>query len=334
MNFENLTNLIEQGAVIDTEKNRVELAFPSPDGTNSRFIGYFPSESIQVLAYDIHTSYLPDLGFEKNGTGRYLRINYCKSGKCEFKSKDGRSAYVSAGEISMDYYIDNDGTFSLNTENYVGIEIIMQVDNVIMEIPTLAMLKKAIKRMDLPEYATNINSLYFVDASDDTKHTLDKLLKYCFSGYDCEAIIIKISELGHNIGTDLTNYKPKVRMFVTPNQTRIAEDVHQCLTNRFGEKWTVAVFVDKYGVSASTIKNYFRNVYGCGFKEYQIKIRMTRAAEMLRNTKLDIKDISERVGYLSRTKFGEAFKNYYGVTPFEYRCNANIEKAKSDLKEE
>lgn len=334
MNFENLTNLIEQGAVIDTQKNRVELAVPSPDGTNSRIVGYFPSESIQVIAHDIHSNSMPYSGFDQSGTGRYLRINCCKSGRCEFKSKDGNSAYVSAGEVSIDYYIDNNGTFSINAENYVGIEIIMQVDNVVEEIPTLAMLKKAIKRMALPAYATNINSLYFVDASDDTKHTLDKLLKYCFNNYDCEAIVIKISELGHNIATDLTTAKPKVRTFATSAQTHIAEDVHQCLTDRYGEKWTVAVFADKYGVSASTIKNYFRNVYGCGFKEYQVKIRMTRAAEMLRNTKLDIKDISEKVGYLSRTKFGEAFKNYYGVTPFEYRCNANIEKAKSDLKEE
>lgn len=334
MNFEDLTNLIEKGAVIDTEKKRVELVVPSPDGNNSRIVGYFPSDSIQVIAYDIHTKDMPDLGFEKGGTGRFLRINCCQSGRCEFKGKDGKSSYISAGEISMDYYIDDDGTFAFTAEYYTGVEIIMQVDNVVEEIPTLAMLKKAIKRMDLPEYATNINTIYFVDASDDTKHTLNTLLKYSFNNYDCEAIIIKISELGHNIGTDLTASNPKVRTFATPAQTHIAEDIHECLTEKYGEKWTVGFFADKYGVSASSIKNYFRNVYGYGFKEYQIKIRMAKAAELLRETKLDIKDISEKVGYMSRTKFGETFKNYYGAAPFEYRCNANIEKAKSNLKEE
>lgn len=334
MNFENLTSLIEKGAVIDTEKNRVELVVPSPDGENSRFVGYFPSESIQVFAYDIHTKDIPDLKLKKGGTGRYLRINCCKSGRCEFKSKDGKNTYISTGEVSMSYYIDDDGTSFFTADNYVGVEIIMQVDNVITEIPTLAMLKKAIKRMDLPEYATNINSLYFVDASDDTKNTLDKLLKYCFNNYDCEAVIIKISELGHNIGTDLTISKPKVRTFAAPAQTRIAEDVHRCLTEEYGEKWTVSIFAEKYGMSSSTIKNYFRNVYGCGFKEYQIKIRMTKAAEMLRDTNLGIKEISKKVGYLSRAKFGETFNNYYSVTPYEYRCNVNMEKAKSNSKEE
>ena len=330
MNFEDLTNLTEKGAVIDEEKKRVELAVPLPDGSKSRIVGYFPSKSIQIIAYDIHTGAMPDLGFEKSGTGRYLRVNCCKSGRCEFKRKDGKSAYISSGEVSMDYYIDDDGTFSLTADNYVGVEIIMQIDSVITEIPTLAMLKKAIKRMDLPEYATSINSLYFVDSSEDTKNTLDKLLKYCFNDYDCEAVIIKISELGHNIGTDLIASTPNVHAFTTPIQAYIAEDVHRSLSERYGEKWTVNVFAEKYGVSASTIKNYFRNVYGCGFKEYQVKIRMTKAAELLRDSKLEIKDIASKVGYLSRAKFGVAFNNYYGVTPFEYRCNAHIEKAESD----
>ena len=304
-----------------------------PDGSKSRIVGYFPSESIQIIAYDIHTSDMPNMGFEKSGTGRYLRVNCCKSGRCEFKRKDGKSAYISSGEVAMDFYIDDDGTFSLTADDYIGVEILMQVDKVITEIPTLSMLKKAIKRMDLPEYATSINSLYFVDSSEDTKNTLEKLLKYCFNDYDCEAVIIKISELGHNIGTDLTASVPNVHNFIAPIQACIAEDVHRCLTERYGEKWTVGVFAEKYNLSASTIKNYFRNVYGCGFKEYQVKIRMTKAAELLRDTKLSLQDIAEKVGYLSRAKFVDAFNNYYGVTPFNYRCNVNIEKAESNSEE-
>ncbi len=115
-----------------------------PDGSKSRIVGYFPSESIQIIAYDIHTSDMPNMGFEKSGTGRYLRVNCCKSGRCEFKRKDGKSAYISSGEVAMDFYIDDDGTFSLTADDYIGVEILMQVDKVITEIPTLSMLKKAI----------------------------------------------------------------------------------------------------------------------------------------------------------------------------------------------
>ena len=49
--------------------------------------------------------------------------------------------------------------------------------------------------------------------------------------------------------------------------------------------------------------------------------------------KLSLQDIAEKVGYLSRAKFADAFNNYYGVTPFNYRCNVNIEKAESNSEE-
>ena len=238
----------------------------------------------------------------------------------------------------MDYKIDDDGSFSFVTEDYLGVEIIMQVDKVIVEIPTLAMLKKAIKRMDMPEYATSINTMYFVDASDDTNRTLSELLKYCFDDYDCEAIIIKTAELGHNIGTDLTISKAKLRTFATSTQAKIAEDIYRKLTEDYGQKWSVSVFAEKYGVSETTIKNYFRNVYGYSYKDYQKKVRMEKAsdmlkhtklhidkaADMLKHTKLHIDEIALKVGYLSQAKFGVVFKEYYGVTPSQYRLENKI----------
>ena len=207
MNFEDLDYLKKFGALLELDKKRFELKIPSSDGKMNHIIGYFPSESMQIIVRDIHTEQIPDLGLNFGGTGRYLRINLCKSGKCEFKGENGESLYLSAGEIAMDYKVDDDGSFCFVTEDYLGLEIVMQVDKVIVEIPTLAMLKKAIKRMKMPEYATSINTMYFVDASDDTNRTLLELLKYCFDDYDCEAIIIKTAELGHNIGMDLTTSK-------------------------------------------------------------------------------------------------------------------------------
>ncbi len=324
MNFEDLDYLKKFGALLEPDKKRFELKIPSSDGKMNHIIGYFPSESMQIIVRDIHTEQIPDLGLNFGGTGRYLRINLCKSGKCEFKGENGESLYLSAGEIAMDYKVDDDGSFCFVTEDYLGLEIVMQVDKVIVEIPTLAMLKKAIKRMKMPEYATSINTMYFVDASDDTNRTLLELLKYCFDDYDCEAIIIKTAELGHNIGMDLTTSKAKLRTFATSTQAKIAEDVYQKLTEDYSQKWPVSVFAEKYGLSETTIKNYFRNVYGYAYKDYQKKVRMEQAADILKYTKLNIDEIALKVGYLSHTKFGAVFKEYYGVTPSQYRLENKI----------
>ena len=203
----------------------------------------------------------------------------------------------------------------------------MQVDKVIVEIPTLAMLKKAIKRMPMPEYATSINTMYFVDASDSTNQTLSQLLHYCFEAYDWEAIIIKTAELGHNIGTDLTTSKAKLRTFATSTQAKIAEDIHQKLTEEYSGKWPASYFAQKYKLSETTIKNYFRNVYGDSYKDYQKKIRMKKAAEMLLSTDTNIEEIAVSVGYLSPTKFSQAFREYFGITPSRFRLDNRIKQA-------
>ncbi len=331
MKLEDLDYLKKFGALLEADKKRFEVKIPCSDGKMNRIIGYFPSESMQIIVRDIHTEQIPDFGLQFGGTGRYLRINLCRSGKCEFKGENGESLYLSAGEIAMDYKVDDDGSFRFVTDDYLGLEIIMQVDKVIVEIPTLAMLKKAIKRMKMPEYATSINTMYFVDASDNTKRTLSELLKYCFDDYDCEAIIIKTAELGHNIGTDLTTSKAKLRTFATSAQAKIAEDIYEKLTKDYGKKWPVSVFAEKYGLSETTIKNYFRNVYGYGYKDYQKKVRMEKAADMLKNSKFNIDEISLKVGYLSHTKFSTAFKEYYGVTPSQYRLDNKIKKTEDNV---
>ena len=297
MKFEDFDYLKESGALLEPDKKRFELEFLSVGGKTNRIIGYVPSESMQIIVRDIYTEKIPDFGLRFGGTGRYLRINLCKSGKCEFKGKNGESLYLSAGEIAMDYKIDDDGSF--------------------------------IKRMDMPEYATSINTMYFVDASDDTNRTLSELLKYCFDDYDCEAIIIKTAELGHNIGTDLTTSKAKLRTFATSTQAKIAEDIYRKLTEDYGQKWSVSVFAEKYGVSETTIKNYFRNVYGYSYKDYQKKVRMEKAADMLKHTKLHIDEIALKVGYLSQAKFGVVFKEYYGVAPSQYRLDSKIKEIES-----
>jgi len=329
MRAEDLENLNNNGAVLDMDNKRVEISKTDANGTESKVVCYFPSEHLQVIAYDIHSSNYPELGLQFGGEGRYLRINCCKKGSCQFKRKDGKFAYLSSGEISMDYNLNDDGTFSFTSDNYLGVEIIMQVDDVIVEIPALAMLKKAIKRMVLPDYSTNINSLYFVNASKNTKQVLDTLLDYCFQGEDYEAIVIKISELGYNIGLDLQRTDSKLRLFATRLQTRIAEDIYNKLTFECDKKWTASMFSEKYKLSESTVKNYFRNVYGYTFKEYQIKARMDKAADLLVNTKLSVGEISLKVGYLSGDNFRAVFKNYHGVSPLEYRMNKKIESSEN-----
>lgn len=63
----------------------------------------------------------------------------------------------------------------------------------------------------------------------------------------------------------------------------------------------------------------FRDSVGKSPQEFLISYRMTKAAELLKLTKLSIKDISNTVGYPSQLHFSRAFKKLYGISPKKWR---------------
>lgn len=323
MKIEDFRLLAEQGALINEEHKRIEFSLPN----GGRVVGYFPLESVQVYAYDIHGGVLPDLtqlGLRQPEKGRFLRANLCRGGSCKFV-KSGRNAMLMKNEVCMDYGYDNI-TMALKARQYLGVEIIMQIDEVVHDSPIYLLLSKALKVMNLPETDVKENFMFYFTMSTATRHQLDELTEYCLSDSDAAIVLIKTAEIGYNLGVDMQNGQSSRRGFVTKSQLSVAEDIHYCLTERYSEKWVAGQFAEKYGFSVTTVKNYFKSVYGYDFKEYQIKVRMEKAAELLRDTTSSVGEISSMVGYSTHAKFGAIFKRTYGVTPLEYRRASKIER--------
>ena len=55
--------------------------------------------------------------------------------------------------------------------------------------------------------------------------------------------------------------------------------------------------------------------------------RMARAEQLLKETRLPIREISARVGYANPLHFSRAFKSVYKIAPREYRQQHFIEPA-------
>lgn len=305
------TDMMEQ----DNAK-RTELDLP--DG--GRIISYHPFKSMQIIFFDVHSSYLPDLwklGFRKGDEGRYLRTLICKRGSCDF-AVNGKTNTLPSGKVMMDYSVGDDKNFNFITENFSGVEITMQVDTLVEENSMMKMLRIVIESMGLPEEEIYDSDGYLFSYSKNTAQTLDKLLDAGFGNAAGIVILAQTVELGHNLGSDIKEHQK----ISSNRQTVIAEDIYRCLTEDFGTKYTAAEFAKKYRVSDTTVKKYFKKTYGYGFKEYQTKVRMEYAAKQLTETDISIGEIANLVGYSKQTKFTKAFKAYYDVTPSEYRKRA------------
>jgi AraC-like DNA-binding protein len=71
--------------------------------------------------------------------------------------------------------------------------------------------------------------------------------------------------------------------------------------------------------SPGNLSRLFRQQHGLSFQAYLQRLRLEKAAELLRNTRLPIARIAKRVGYRDVSRFGQHFKRTFKATPVEYR---------------
>ena len=56
-------------------------------------------------------------------------------------------------------------------------------------------------------------------------------------------------------------------------------------------------------------------------KKLIISLRMKKALELLKNENYTISEIADKLGYKNQFYFSKEFKEYYGVSPINYKIN-------------
>ncbi len=107
--------------------------------------------------------------------------------------------------------------------------------------------------------------------------------------------------------------------FYTKLQVGIAKKAEQILTADLRKHIPVRLLAEKFSVGETSLKNYFRGVYGQNISTYLREARMKAAAEFLTDTNRPIAEIAEQVGYSNQGKFAAVFKKQFGMSPLEYR---------------
>lgn len=79
------------------------------------------------------------------------------------------------------------------------------------------------------------------------------------------------------------------------------------------------------GLNRSYFGKIFKDGIGKSPQDFLLNYRMIKAAELLKLTRLTIKDIGNAVGYQNQLHFSRAFKNVYGISPREWRNQNQIQ---------
>ena len=116
---------------------------------------------------------------------------------------------------------------------------------------------------------------------------------------------------------------PMVRYF-TSSQVAIARETRNILCADLSQNHTARELADRFQVAETSLKNYFRGVFGENLSTFLREARMRRAAELLQSSELRVAEIAAQVGYENQSKFAAVFVRRFGCPPLEYRRRARL----------
>lgn len=114
---------------------------------------------------------------------------------------------------------------------------------------------------------------------------------------------------------------------VTHEQSRI-EAIHQYITENYTEKILLDNICFIFGTNKTTLCLDFKSEYKTTVLNYINNLKITEAKALLRENKLSVTEISEKLGFNSIHYFSRLFKKITGQSPNQYK---NSIRSKFDL---
>lgn len=152
------------------------------------------------------------------------------------------------------------------------------------------------------------------------KSTLDQLsAEYMAQKPGAELVVNKLTEI---VLVELIRInfgrKDQSHFVSALSDKRIAKAMQQIHTNPH-IAWTLERMADEVGMSRAAFARRFKELVGQPMFEYLTRLRVQRAKELLRETKLPVYEVASRVGYESDLAFTKTFKKHAGTTPTRFR---------------
>ena len=307
------------GVSLEDKENCKTLKFYDSEGEGTVDIySLFPGISLAYIRTSAYSWPVPKLKREPN-TPKQLVVHCCMTGRCKITGNSGAPVYINSGEIAiMRQFFGNEFTYP--KWDYEGMDVFMELDRLAPDSDYLNR-EFGLDLNRLAEAYCPQNRTYSAPCVSEMKRLLKIMWglpenepPYCI--FQMKMYVMAM--LGFLL---YTNHTPAARQgsFLTEGQIAIAQESERLISQDLSRRYTARELAQRFSVSESSLKNYFRSVYGKNFSAYVNEARMQRGALLLTTTDLSVAEIAGQVSYARQSKFTEAFKKQYGVTPLEYR---------------
>jgi AraC-like DNA-binding protein len=111
----------------------------------------------------------------------------------------------------------------------------------------------------------------------------------------------------------------RTRLGAAPGALERVQRTIQHLKKHLALRFDVATLASMAGLSPSHFAALFSKLTGEAPRHYLARLRVHRAAQLLRTTNHTVKTIAQRVGYEDPLHFSRNFRRIFGQSPSEYR---------------
>ncbi len=108
---------------------------------------------------------------------------------------------------------------------------------------------------------------------------------------------------------------------LTEKNRYMVEDIKNRILSCYSEPINVELLANAFFVSVSHLQHTFKQHTGMSIVDFINKTRVENSKKLLRETKLHISAIAEKVGIYDYNYFSRVFKKYAGISPTQYRKN-------------
>lgn len=268
-----------------------------------------------------------------NTDDNILEINHCHEGRAEYRMKDGSFIYLGEGDMFINSMRNQIVKIEFPLKYYKGFTVIFYVDKLAENISQIDLLNDLNIDFDaLWEKFLGNNQHLMIHSRDEIEH----IFKGMYSAPKASRkTYFKLKMLELLVFLNFFEVSPEEqRKLYFQQQVETIKHIHKQIIENPNVNYTIEALSRQNFISPTTLKTYYKEIYGIPIAADIRTNRMKQACKLLSQSQIKISDIAREVGYNSPSKFAAAFNNFTGISPSEYRKKVcQIKSTSRDLSE-
>ena len=130
-------------------------------------------------------------------------------------------------------------------------------------------------------------------------------------------------------GSCVPKYVPVQRPLTVRHRTSLYHDAVAIVENEYASDLSLDDIARRVASSRRQLQRAYAEIGETTFRDHLTAVRMDRAAGLLRDGEVTVREVARRVGYRQPAQFAKAFRRRFGRAPSEYRSGGGSGEARS-----